>query len=562
MKSINSKSLFLILLGLWFIVDLIQISTTGIKHDEAYYYVWGQYLDWGYFDHPPMVAVLTFLGDLFFEGMWAVRLFSAVLHALMLWIIWQTIESQYKQTTAQVLYFFGLAFSLPMFSAYGFITTPDTVLLFFFAWFSYKLKHFLERRKTSDIIWLAIATVGMIYSKYHAILVLFLVMVIHWRLIKQKRFWLLFFMVALLVLPHFIWLYNNDFISFKYHLIERSHGFNIKYFLEFIPGQFGALNPFFLGLFLILIFRKKENNTFLNTMRFIGVGVLLFFTLMTLKGRVEAHWTTIVSIPIIFVVFPFVLKLSKSKKYIKFVTTGLVGLILVARVLIAFDKLPAQHFDESEIAHYQTMKEFVNNRPVIFRGSFQEPAIYYFANSAPKLANKPFYRKRHTQFELWAWQTQHLGQKAFISVRTSNHNAPEHQYKGETYKGWFVDYYQDSRYIKIKYNLQNKILHKGKTYKVEFEISNTSDTDFYFNDKQMPLHLHAVFIGDDPVKAESRRLKLPQLKVLKAGEEKVFNASFEVPKSLDVQTYNLTLSIFSKLGFTTNSKDTLVKIED
>ncbi|RRO19628.1 ArnT family glycosyltransferase [Flavobacteriaceae bacterium 14752] len=561
MKPLSSKTLFYILLGLWFIIDLIQISTTGIKHDEAYYYVWGQYLDWGYFDHPPMVAVLTFLSDLFFDGLWSIRFFSTVIHTFTVWFIWQTIDEKLKQNTTQVLYFFGLAFSLPMFSAYGFITTPDSVLLFFFAGFTWAFKNFLNRRKTSDIFWLAIAITGMIYSKYHAFLILFLVMVMHWRLVKQKRFWLLFLMVFILVLPHFIWLYHNEFISFKYHLIERSHGFNIKYFLEFIPGQFGVLNPYFLSLFLILVFKKMEMDTFTKTMRFIGVGVLLFFAMMTLKGRVEAHWTTIVSIPIIFVVFPFVLKLSRSKRYIKFVIVSFVGLILVARVLIAVDKFPAQHFDESEIAHYKTMKEFVKDRPVIFRGSFQEPATYYFANSDAKVANKPFYRKRHTQFELWGWQDQYLGQKAFIAVRFSN-QAPAHKYRGENFKGWFVDYYQDSRFIEIKYHLKNKSLQKNKTYDIEFEILNTSEIDFHFNDKQMPLHLHVVFIGDDPVKAKSHRLTLPELKILKAGEKKVFKTQFKVPKNLDARSYNLTLSIFSKLGFTTNSKDTLVKIKD
>ncbi len=561
MNPLRSKTLFYILLGLWFIIDLIQISTTGIKHDEAYYYVWGQYLDWGYFDHPPMVAVLTFLSDLFFDGLWSIRFFSTLIHTFTVWFIWQTLDDKLKQNTTQVLYFFGLAFSLPMFSAYGFITTPDSVLLFFFAAFTCAFKNFLSRQKTSDIFWLAIAATGMIYSKYHAFLILFLFMVAHWRLIKQKRFWYLFLMVFILVLPHFVWLYQNEFISFKYHLIERSHGFNIKYILEFIPGQFGVLNPLFLSLFLILLFKKQANNSFEKTMRFVGVGILIFFALMTFKGRVEAHWTTVVSIPIIYVVFPYLLQLSKSKKNIKFVVAGFVGLILVARVLIALDKLPAENFDDNKISYYQNMNDFVEGRAIIFRGSFQEPATYYYANSDAKVANKPFYRKRHTQFELWGWQNRYLGQKAFIAVRFSN-QAPEHKYRGENYKGWFVDYYQDSRFIEINYNLKNKTLQKEKIYDIEFDISNTSDIDFHFNDKQMPLYVHISFINDDPTKFDSYRLKLAQLKTLKAGESKTISTQYTVPKTLNTQSYNFTINIYSKLGFTTNSKDTTVEIKN
>ncbi|MGX1024524.1 ArnT family glycosyltransferase [Psychroflexus sp. MBR-150] len=561
MKPLNSKTLFYILLGLWFIIDLIQISTTGIKHDEAYYYVWGQYLDWGYFDHPPMVAVLTYLGDLFFNDLWAVRFFSVVVHTLTVWIIWQTLDDKYRKTTSQVLYFYGLAFSLPMFSVYGFLTAPDTALLFFFAGFTWAFKHFLTRRKASDIFLLAITVAGMIYSKYHAFLIIFLVLVLHWRLIKQKRFWFLFVMVLILVLPHFIWLFQNDFISFKYHLVDRSQGFKIKYILEFIPGQFAVFNPFFLSLFLILIFNKKENDNFKKTMRFVGAGILLFFTLMTLKGRVEAHWTTIVSIPIIYIVYPYLLQLSQSYNTIKYVVVSLVGLVLVARVLISLDKLPAQSFDDNKTSYYQTMKEFVEDKPVIFKGSFQKPATYYFANSEAKVANKPFYRKRHTQFELWAWEKKYFGQKVFIYDMNS-HYASEYQFNDNLFKGWFVDYYQDSRYIKIKYDIKDKTLKKGKTYDIILEISNTTNIDYRFDDKQMPLSFYIAFLKDDPTKFESVRLVLPELKTLKANEIKTLKTTFKVPETLNTSIYTFTISINSKLGFTTNSKDTLIKVVD
>ncbi|NBT69633.1 MAG: hypothetical protein EBT78_17940, partial [Betaproteobacteria bacterium] len=42
--------------------------TFPITGDEAYFYQWGVYLDWGYYDHPPMVgwlisAMLYLFGD-------------------------------------------------------------------------------------------------------------------------------------------------------------------------------------------------------------------------------------------------------------------------------------------------------------------------------------------------------------------------------------------------------------------------------------------------------------------------------------------------------------------
>ncbi|MBI2603104.1 MAG: glycosyltransferase family 39 protein [Deltaproteobacteria bacterium] len=56
---------------------LVPITT-----DEAYYAIWGQFLDWGYFDHPPGVALLTSLsqinGDIFLNARAGVLLLSLV----------------------------------------------------------------------------------------------------------------------------------------------------------------------------------------------------------------------------------------------------------------------------------------------------------------------------------------------------------------------------------------------------------------------------------------------------------------------------------------------------
>lgn len=52
----------------WFLLSLLQAATTGLFDDEAYYWVYSQYLDWGYFDHPPMIAWLIKLGTSLFAG--------------------------------------------------------------------------------------------------------------------------------------------------------------------------------------------------------------------------------------------------------------------------------------------------------------------------------------------------------------------------------------------------------------------------------------------------------------------------------------------------------------
>ena len=561
MKKLSAQRLFYCLLLLWFMIDLVQISTTGLLYDEVYYFSWGQHLDWGYFDHPPMVAVLTYLGDLFFDGSWSIRFFSALLHVFTIFFIWKTIGDEHKQTQKSILYFFGLAFTLPMFTAYGFITTPDSALLFFFALSIWAFKRFTEHRNSLDIIWLSLGISGMILSKYHAFLILFLALILYWKIIKKRRFRIVLIVVMLIVTPHFLWLYEHDFITFKYHLIERSKGFQLKYLLEYIPGQFAVLNPYYLSLFLIMIFKRHKLDRFNKNMRFFAVGILLFFTLMIFKGRVEAHWTTIASIPILFVVFPYILELSQKKSYPKYIIGGFVVIIFGIRTLIMFNKLPKINFDECKIEYYQKMNDFVEQKPVVFIGSFQEPASYYYANKGAGLANKAFYRKRHTQFELWGWQNKFVGQEVFIAPKTFYY-APEHNYMGEMFRGWFIDYFQDSRFIKINHNLKETQLKKGKTYALKLNIKNTSTVDYNFKSSDMPLQVKAIFIGEDPVKTVSVRLPLYKLDILKAGDSQSFETSFTVPKKLNEKNYIFNISIFSKLGTTSNSQDTLVEVLD
>ncbi len=555
----NRKISFYSLLFLWFIIDLIQLSFTGVLNDEAYYYSWGQHLDWGYFDHPPLVAVLTYLGDLIFNGRWSVRFFTALIHVFTVLFIWKTIDDKHKQNQFSALYFLGIAFSMPMFSAYGFITTPDSVLLFFFALSAWALKQFMSRQENLDILWLSIGIAGMILSKYHAFLVIIIALMSYLKILKEKRFWLVIFLIGLIIIPHFLWLNEHDFITFKYHLIERSKGFKIDYLLEYIPSQFAVLNPYYLFLFLLIIFKKIELDSYAKVMKNIAIGVLLFFAVMTLRGRVEAHWTTIASIPILYLVFSYLMDSTSKKTYLKYIIVSFVIIIISARILIMLNKIPGIDFGETRVEYYQKMNAFVKQKPVVFIGSFQEPASYYYANKSDKLTNKAFYKKRETQFELWGWQEQFLGKEVFIAPRTYYY-APEHQFQGETFRGWFVDHFQDSRYIEIEYDLAPSQLKKGKSYSMNLTIKNTSPMDYDFNSKDMRLQVKANFVGDDPTKLISARLELNDLNVLKSLESQTFSTTFKVPEKLNLQPYNLNISIFSKLGYTSNSEDTLVEI--
>ena len=55
----NFWFLLMILGGL----NLIQAWGMELLNDEAYYWMFAQYLDWAYFDHPPMIALWIAITD-------------------------------------------------------------------------------------------------------------------------------------------------------------------------------------------------------------------------------------------------------------------------------------------------------------------------------------------------------------------------------------------------------------------------------------------------------------------------------------------------------------------
>ena len=83
-------------LFIWFILNLIQSYFVEIHEDEAYYALYGEHLAWGYFDHPPMVGLMAFLGSKLFSGILGVRFFTIIESCLSLFVMWKlsTFNSQ------------------------------------------------------------------------------------------------------------------------------------------------------------------------------------------------------------------------------------------------------------------------------------------------------------------------------------------------------------------------------------------------------------------------------------------------------------------------------------
>ena len=229
------SKIYIILAFLALLVGLYISGTAELSFDESYYWIYSKYSAWGYYDHPPMVAWSIALGTMIFgDTEFGVRFFSQLYLIGTVYLIFKMIPKSYGRQ-----YVIGLLFSMPLISLSGLVALPDSPLMFFSTLFFYRIKQYLELDNIKNALYLAVVIAAMFYSKYHGLLIVLLTVAANISFIKRKSFWLVALTVTLLYLPHMIWQYQHDFVSFLFHLSGRvEKHFSFMNILNYIGGQF------------------------------------------------------------------------------------------------------------------------------------------------------------------------------------------------------------------------------------------------------------------------------------------------------------------------------------
>ena len=63
---------------IWFVINTISAYFAQLYSDESYYVLFSKQLAFGYFDHPPMIALMVRCGSIFFANELGVRIFSVI----------------------------------------------------------------------------------------------------------------------------------------------------------------------------------------------------------------------------------------------------------------------------------------------------------------------------------------------------------------------------------------------------------------------------------------------------------------------------------------------------
>ncbi|AUC14328.1 hypothetical protein BTO06_03845 [Tenacibaculum sp. SZ-18] len=432
--------------------------------DEAYYWTYSNELNWGYFDHPPMVAVWISISKFFFaSGELSVRFFSSITLPITFYFVWLLIDHSKKSNYKWL--FILLTLTTSLFNVYGFITVPDTPLMLFTALFLLGYKKYLKEKSTTSYIILAISMACMMYSKYQAILVISFVLLSNLKVLLDGKIWLTTLLTFALFSPHLFWQIENDFPSFKYHLFERKENAVYKFentYMHIINSI--AIIGFTFPIVYKSFFKNiKNTDLFQKALNFIVIGFISFFFISTFSTHAQAQWIVPISIPLIVIPFNYLVENQKDIKLFKILAIVTLVASSFLRLIIATDGLFPKQFEiHGNKKWIVALDEKIKDKTPLVYNSYQTTSLYWFySGRRPYQLNS--WDSRKNQYDLYTYNKNYTIENAVL-VGISKNNSPTDSLpkknKGKIYYKYINNSYSKNNSIEIDFS-DNLILTKN-----------------------------------------------------------------------------------------------------
>ena len=288
-----------------------SLTNRNLPLDTIEALAWGSNIEWGFDKHPPMSA---FFSEVFYQVFgaqdWAYYLLSQIFILIAFYFVFKfsnEILGNIKLGLISVLllesiYFYN--FTTPEYNV-NICQLPFWSLVVYYSWKIYNSKEV----KFLDCFLVGLfAAIGFL-SKYLFVYLLISIDLLFIYLIfikKTKKFDFKYLITievfAVLLVPHLIWLFNNDFVTVFYGLkrtgLEGSGILDhLKYPIIFLGKQIGILVPFFFLVYLLVrkmkfkISLKDKKLLFLISINILPIA-LMFVTSMITGTKIRTMWMT------------------------------------------------------------------------------------------------------------------------------------------------------------------------------------------------------------------------------------------------------------------------------
>lgn len=269
--------------------------------EEAYYWNYSAHLDFGYLDHPPMVALLIKAAELIFGySVWAVRIPTLFCWVLTAWFVKKL--TQLMAPEVEGYWPILLLSLLPFFFLQSLVITPDAPMLVSWAAVLYYLYRCLVQKESKA--WYGVGVwfgIGML-SKY-TISLLALPILVYVGSLPETRKWFLCkepYLAVIIALfffsPVIYWNASHQWVSFLFQSarrLENEHAFTLHQVLSLlvlfltpigIMALYQLIHPFkdrCHGSF------SKQGILFIKFFTLVPIG---FFALYSVRHPVKFNW--------------------------------------------------------------------------------------------------------------------------------------------------------------------------------------------------------------------------------------------------------------------------------
>ena len=294
---------------LWTIIP--SVTNINLPLDTIEALAWSSNLDWGFNKHPPMSA---FFPEVFYRifgpNDWSYYLLSQIFVIIAFYFVYKFSIEIFKNKPLSLIsvlllesiYFYN--FTTPEFNV-NVCQLPFWSLVVYYSWKIYTNKIITFK----DCVLLGLFSVLGFLSKYLFVYLLFSISLFFLFIIflkKEKKFDFKYIIILevffVLLVPHFIWLTENNYITITYGLArtgmeEKQLLDHIKYPLSFLLKQFGILIPFFLLIYSLVNkfkfkFDKKNKKLIFLTFVTLLPIVLMFLTSLISGSKIRTMWMT------------------------------------------------------------------------------------------------------------------------------------------------------------------------------------------------------------------------------------------------------------------------------
>jgi len=412
MQTFLQKNHRIVFYSVLLLLALAQASSTELIADEAYYWVYSKFLSWGYFDHPPMIALLIKTGYNLFHNELGVRLICALLSVFTLVITESLIDKK------NPILFYIIVLGIGALQIAGFLAVPDTPLLFFTAVFFYCYRNFIQKNNWRSALLLSVSIVLLFYTKYHGLLIVLFAFLSNLKLLRRRQTWLAAVFVLLLYTPHLLWQWQHDWVSFRYHLFESNVStYRISNTTGYLLGQILLTGPLVGFVLLPAAFFYTAKNGTEKAMKFNLVGILVFFLLSSFRGKVEPNWTMPILIPLIILSHQFLINKGSWIKPLRILSIISLVLVMAGRIYLVADLGPDNgvknkfHYNKSSAL---ALAEKTGDLPVVFYNSYQRASFFWFYSGKLSHSHNAYWERRNN-YNYWQTETNLLGKPVFIA---------------------------------------------------------------------------------------------------------------------------------------------------